>query len=187
MPDDIAPVPHITTERLLLREFQPADREPFAELNADPEVAATLSKALTRAESDAFADAIERRWREDGFGLWALERVADGAFLGFTGLSVPSWAPVPGIEIGWRLARSAWGFGYATEAARAALGFAFDTLLLGEVVSLTAASNARSRAVMSRLGMVHDPASHFAHPRLPLDHPLSAHVTYRLSRGDLRR
>jgi len=182
MPDDIAPVPRLATERLLLRGFLPADREPFAALNADPEVAATLSRALTRQESDAFADAIERHWLEGGFGLWALERVADGAFLGFTGLAVPTWAPVPGVEIGWRLARSAWGFGYATEAARATLAFAFETLLLGEVVSFTAAANARSRAVMDRLGLIHEPASDFAHPRLPADHPLSAHVTYRLGR-----
>jgi len=187
MTDSTTPVPRLRTERLLLREFRPDDREPFATLNADPEVAATLSKALTREESDAFADTIERRWREDGFGLWALERVEDGAFLGFSGLSVPSWAPIPGIEIGWRLARSAWGFGYATEAAHATLAFAFETLLLGELVSFTAAVNTRSRAVMARLGMVHDPASDFAHPRLPADHPLSPHLTYRLSRGDWRR
>jgi ribosomal-protein-alanine N-acetyltransferase len=184
MPDRIPPVPRLRTARLLLREFRPSDREPFAALNADPEVAATLSRALTREESDAFADAIERHWAEDGFGLWALERLDDGAFLGFTGLAVPSWSPVPGVEIGWRLARGAWGFGYATEAASATLGFAFETLRLGELMSLTALSNTRSRAVMERLGMVHDPASDFAHPRLPADHPLSAHVTYRLSRDD---
>ena len=184
MPDDVPPVPRLRTERLLLREFQPADREPFAALNADPEVVATLPRALTREESDALVDAIERHWVEDGFGLWAVERLDDGAFLGFTGLSVPTWSPVRGIEIGWRLARPAWGLGYATEAARAALGFAFETLRLDDLVSLTAASNARSRAVMSRIGMTHDPSSDFAHPRLPADHALAAHVTYRLCRDD---
>jgi len=184
MSDDVAPVLRLRTERLLLREFRPEDRTPFAALNADPDVAATLSRALTSEESDAFADAIERHWIDDGFGLWALERLWDGAFLGFAGLSVPSWSPVPGIEIGWRLARGAWGLGYATEAARATLGFAFGTLRLGALVSLTAATNTRSRAVMARIGMTHDPASDFAHPRLAADHPLSAHVTYRLSRDD---
>jgi ribosomal-protein-alanine N-acetyltransferase len=184
MSDRVPPVPRLRTERLLLREFQPADRRPFAVLNADPEVAATLLRALTRKESDALADAIERHWLEDGFGLWALERLDDGAFLGFTGLSVPSWSPIPGVEIGWRLARAAWGYGYATEAARATLGFAFETQRLEELVSLTAVSNTRSRAVMERVGLTRDPASDFAHPRLPADHPLSAHVTYRLSRGD---
>jgi RimJ/RimL family protein N-acetyltransferase len=182
-----AAVPELVTDRLLLRGWRASDREPFAAMNADPEVAATLSRALTREESDAFADAIERRWREDGFGLWALERLDDAAFIGFTGLSVPSWAPVPGVEVGWRLARPAWGHGYATEAARATLGFAFERLGLDGLVSFTAASNARSRAVMERIGMAHDPASDFAHPRLPADHPLSAHVTYRLSRDGWRR
>lgn len=177
-----APVPELVTERLRLRGWQASDRDPFAAMNADPEVAATLSRALTRGESDDFADAIERGWREDGFGLWALERLDDGTFIGFTGLSVPSWAPAPGVEIGWRLARRAWGLGYATEAALATLGFAFDTLRLERLVSFTAASNARSRAVMERIGMTHDPASDFRHPRLPANHPLAPTVTYRLSR-----
>jgi RimJ/RimL family protein N-acetyltransferase len=181
-----APVPRLRTERLLLREWRAADREPFAALNADPEVTATRGRALARDESDALADTIERRWRDDGFGLWALERSGDGAFIGFTGLSIPSWAPVPGVEIGWRLARPAWGHGYATEAARAAMAFAFETLELDGLVSFTAAVNTRSRAVMGRIGMHHDPASGFAHPRLPADHPLSAHVTYRISRDEWR-
>lgn len=187
MSDVVPPIPRLWTPRLLLREFQPADREPFARLNADSRVAATLSRALTREESDAFADAVDRHWREDGFGLFALERLDTGGFIGFTGLAVPSWAPVAGVEIGWRLAPEAWGYGFATEAARAVLPFAFETLGLPDLISLTAASNVRSRAVMARIGMTHDPSSDFAHPRLAADHPLSPHVTYRLSRGDWQR
>ena len=180
-------IPRLSTERLLLREFQTADRAPFAAVNADPRVTEMLSRALTREESDAFADTIERHWCEVGFGLWALERLDSGTFIGFTGLSIPTWAPVPGVEIGWRLAPGAWGLGFATEAARETLRFAFEDLGLTDLVSFTAAVNTRSRAVMARLGMVHDPASDFAHPRLPADHPLSPHVTYRLSRGDWQR
>jgi ribosomal-protein-alanine N-acetyltransferase len=183
VPDDDRPqIPRLHTERLLLRGFRPADRAPFAAMNADPEVAATLSRALTREESDAYADAIERDWREAGFGLWAIERLADGAFLGFAGLSVPSWSPFEGVEIGWRLARHAWGHGYATEAARAVVTWAFETLGLEELISMTGVANVRSQAVMERIGMVRDPASDFAHPRLPADHPASASITYRLGR-----
>jgi ribosomal-protein-alanine N-acetyltransferase len=186
VPDDVPPVPRLRTDRLLLREFLPADRGPFAAVNADREVAATLSRALTREESDAYIDRIAARWREDAFGMWALQRLDDGTFIGCAGLSVPSWSPVPGIEIGWRLARPSWGFGYATEAARAAVGWAFEALAIEELISLTGAVNMRSRAVMERLGMRHDGASDFAHPRLPPDHPLSAHVAYRLSRDGWR-
>jgi RimJ/RimL family protein N-acetyltransferase len=182
-PSEPVPVPRLRTARLLLREWRDADRAPFAALNADPEVTATLPRALSREESDALVDAIERHWREDGYGLWALERLDDGAFLGFAGLAWASWAPDPAIEIGWRLARAAWGQGYATEAARAAAGFAFATLGLDELVSLTARANTRSRAVMERLGMSRDPASDFVHPRLAEGHPLRPHVTYRITRA----
>lgn len=177
-------IPRLHTERLLLRAFLEADRAPFAAVNADPEVAATLSRVMTRDDSDAFADAIERHWREDGFGLWAIERLSDGAFIGFAGLSVPSWSPFEGVEIGWRLARDAWGHGYATEAARAVLAWTFETLGLEELISMTAVVNVRSQAVMERIGLVRDPTSDFAHPRLPADHPVSASITYRLRRDE---
>ena len=148
-------------------------------MNADPEVAATLSRALTRTESDAFADAIERHWREDGYGLWALDRLEDGS----SSASPGSRCPASRSACDWR---DAWGFGCATEAARAAPAFAFETLQLEDLISLTAAVNLRSRAVMERIGMHHDPSSDCANPRLPADHPLAAHVTYRISRAEWR-
>jgi ribosomal-protein-alanine N-acetyltransferase len=86
----------------------------------------------------------------------------------------------PAVEVGWRLAASAWGRGYATEAARAALEFGFGPAGLDEVVSLTSAGNERSRAVMERLGMSHDPRDDFEHPSLPPGHPQRPHVLYRL-------
>jgi RimJ/RimL family protein N-acetyltransferase len=84
------------------------------------------------------------------------------------------------VEVGWRLSREQWGRGYATEGARAALSFGFETLTLGEIVSFTVPANLRSRRVMQRLRMTHDPADDFDHPGLPVDHPLRRHVLYRI-------
>ena len=148
----------LRTERLVLRGWRESDRAPFAELNADPVVMEHFPSPLTRVASDAFVDRIEQHFAERGFGLWAVE--AEGELLGFTGLAVPrfhaDWMDdreQPVLEVGWRLRRSAWGSGYATEAGRAALGFAFGELGRDEVVSFTVTGNARSRAVMERLGM----------------------------------
>ena len=179
-------IPRLTTARLLLREWRDADRQPFAELNADARVAEFLSGPLDRAASDALVDRITARWESDGHGLWAVERVEDAAFLGFVGLAAPSFeaAFTPCVEVGWRLAPFAWGHGYATEAARAALRFGFEDLGLAEIVSFTVPANVRSRAVMERLGMTRDPADDFLHPNLPEGHPLRRHVLYRLRRSD---
>jgi ribosomal-protein-alanine N-acetyltransferase len=176
-------VPAIRTERLVLRRWLQRDREPFAAMNADPEVMAHFPAPLTREESDALVDRIEAGFAEHGFGLWALEVRSTGAFIGFTGLAVPSFeaAFTPAVEIGWRLQRSAWGQGYATEAARAALAVAFDQTGMREVVSFTSTVNDRSQAVMRRLGMTHDHADDFDHPRVPPGSPLRRHVLYRLT------
>ncbi|WP_243713324.1 GNAT family N-acetyltransferase [Actinomadura sp. 6K520] len=170
------------TERLVMRRWTDGDREPFAALNADPEVMRHFPAPLTRAESDALIASFEARFEEDGFGFWALETAGAGEFVGFTGLSAVRFpAPfAPAVEIGWRLARSAWGHGYATEAARRALRFAFDGGL-DEVVSFTAAANARSRAVMERIGMTRDPADDFDHPLVADGHHLKRHVLYRIT------
>ncbi|HEY7131495.1 MAG TPA: GNAT family N-acetyltransferase [Candidatus Limnocylindrales bacterium] len=173
-------IPELETDRLRLRAFAGADLEPFAELNADPEVMEHFPARLTRQESDAFAGRIARRWTEDGHGLWAVERLADGAFLGFTGIARLAWLPLP--EVGWRFARFAWGHGYATEAAREALRWGFEEGDFAEIVSVTTIANERSQAVMRRLGMTRDPADDFLHPNLPDGHPLRPHVLYRLSR-----
>lgn len=168
----------LRTERLLLRRWNDADRAPFATLNADPRVMEHFPALLTRTESDALVDRIEAGFQEHGFGLWAIE--LDGSFVGFTGLSVPTFeAPfLPGVEIGWRLAAEAWGRGVATEAARAALADGFERVEVREVLSFTAAVNVRSERVMQRLGMRPDGA--FDHPRVPAGSPLRRHVLYRL-------
>jgi RimJ/RimL family protein N-acetyltransferase len=173
----------LRTQRLRLRRWLPADREPFAALNADPRVALHLPAALSRAESDALAARIEAHFSEHGFGLWAVEAPGVAPFAGFTGLSIPSFKAhfTPCVEIGWRLAAPFWGRGYATEAARAALGFGFQHLRLGEIVSFTVPGNLRSRRVMEKLGMRCDPAEGFDHPGLPQGHPLRRHVLYRIT------
>jgi ribosomal-protein-alanine N-acetyltransferase len=174
----------LRTERLALRRWRDADREPFAALNADPTVMERLATTLTRGESDAFADRIERGFEERGFGLWAVEVIEGPSFVGFVGLNVPSFEAefTPCVEVGWRLARDAWGHGYATEAARAAIADGFTRVGLDEIVSFTTPGHTRSRAVMERLGMTHDPADDFGHPSFPEDHPLHDHVLYRLAR-----
>jgi RimJ/RimL family protein N-acetyltransferase len=169
----------IRTDRLLLRRWTDADREPFAALNADPEVMEHFPATLTRPQSDAVVDRIEAGFAERGWGLWAVE--APEGFVGFTGLSVPAFEAdfLPAVEVGWRLARSAWARGYATEAASAALRYAFEEVHLTEVVSFTAATNTRSERVMQRLGMRR--AGEFDHPVLPQGHRLRRHVLYRIT------
>ena len=172
------------TERLLLRQWREDDRDPFAAMNADPEVMRHFPSVLDREASDAVLDRLRAAVDEQGWGLWAVERLDTGQLLGFTGLSVPRHPLpfMPCVEVGWRLARSAWGHGFATEAAREALRVGFDELGLDEVVSFAVVGNTASRAVMERLGLTRDPADDFDHPALPVGHPLRRHVLYRLRR-----
>lgn len=176
----------LTTRRLVLRPWAPADRDAFAALNADPEVMRHFPALLSRAESDALADRIARHFAVKGYGPWAVEVRGGPPFIGFTGLGeVPFDAPfTPAVEVGWRLARAHWGHGFASEAAAAALTYGFDVLGLHQIVSFTVPANARSRRVMARIGMRHDEAGAFDHPRLPAGHPLRRHVLYRKRRID---
>lgn len=173
----------LLTERLLLRQWRESDLEPFAALNADPEVRRYFPARMTRAQSDELAEQQRRLIAERGWGLWAVEAVGGAPFIGFVGLAEPRFKAhfTPAVEVGWRLAQEHWGKGYATEAARAALAFAFDELRLDEFVSFTSAINERSRRVMERLGMTRDPADDFDHPNIP-DGPLRPHVLYRIRR-----
>ena len=176
--------PKIRTERLRLRPWLPADREPFAALNADPQVMEYFRGPLSRAESDALAARIEAHFAQRGFGLWAVEIPGVAPFAGFIGLSVPAFEAhfMPCVEIGWRLAAEHWGRGYATEGARASLAFGFGTLQIPEIVSFTAEGNVRSRRVMEKIGMTHRPTDDFDHPALAEGHTLRRHVLYRSAR-----
>lgn len=169
---------------MLLRHWLPSDREPFAALNADPEVRRYFPSTLDREASDAEADRHTGGLDERGWGLWAVEVVGGAPFIGFVGLAPATFdAPFnPSIEIGWRLARAAWGRGYAPEAARVVLDHAFDVLGLDEIVSFTAVINAPSRRVMEKIGMTRDPTDDFDHTNVPEGHPVRAHVVYRVLR-----
>jgi len=151
----------LSTPRLELRQWREEDLEPWAALNADPEVMRYFRATMTRAQSDDWARTIHSRIALHGWGLWAIEVRGGPEFIGFVGLNRPRFEAhfMPAIEVGWRLARAYWGHGYATEAAAAALAFAFDELQCPEVVSFADAGNERSLAVMRRLRMTHDPSA----------------------------
>ena len=173
---------NIRTDRLVLRAWRETDRDPWAALNADPEVMRYFPSTFDRERSDAAFTAIAAQLDERGWGLWAVD--LEGEFIGFTGLAIPRFtAPfTPAVEIGWRLARDAWGHGFATEAARSVLAYAFGELELDEVVSFTSAVNERSRRVMERIGMTHDTRDDFDHPDIEAGNQLRPHVLYRARR-----
>lgn len=175
------------TERLVLRQWREEDREPFANLNADPDVMKYFPKTLTRAESDASIDRLQTSIANRGWGFWAAELLDTGEFIGFVGINEPfATLPFsPCVEIGWRLAKPYWGKGYASEAARVALAVGFEQLELSEIVSFTALSNTRSTAVMERLHMARDSKT-FLHPQIPEDSGLQEHCLYRLTRNRWR-
>ena len=175
----------LRTERLLLRPWRETDLEPFAALTADPAVMEYFTKTLDRQESDALAAQFRDRFDEQGgYGRWAVEVVDVAPFIGFVGLQKVTFeVPFsPCVEVGWRLTREHWGKGYATEAARASLRYGFEQLGLDEIVSFTVPANARSRAVMERIGMTRSADDDFDHPVLPEGHRLRRHVLSRIRR-----
>jgi RimJ/RimL family protein N-acetyltransferase len=178
----VAPI-EVTTPRLRLRQWKDADRDPYAALNADPEVMRYFPGLQSREASEKSIDAWSAQLAGRGWSNWAVSTLDTDTFIGFTGLSIPSrpFPFQPCVEIGWRLARAHWKKGYATEAAKAALRVGFDRLSLEEIVSFTALTNLPSRAVMERIGMVNS-GEDFDHPALPEGHELRRHCLYRLSR-----
>lgn len=157
----------LRTERLLLRRWRAEDEAPMLAVNRDPEVARHLNRPMTEAALAAFHGLMAGHWEEHGFGPWVLESREpglEGTFLGFAGVAYPRYlAPVAERpEIGWRLARAAWGRGIATEAARAARDHAFGVLGLPELIAIIHPDNVRSQSVARKLGMavelqVHNP------------------------------
>jgi len=176
--------PSIETERLLLRQWRQEDKAPYAALNADPEVMKHFPSTLAATQSDEMVDVMSSVLAEMGRGLWATEVKATRTFIGFIGLNLTRFALFePRLEIGWRLAEHAWGNGYAPEGATAVLAFGFERLELpgDEIISFTTESNLKSRRVMEKIGLVHDPARDFDHPMFP-DWPHRRHVLYAMSR-----
>jgi ribosomal-protein-alanine N-acetyltransferase len=176
----------LQTERLLLRRWRDGDAGAFAALNADAQVMEQFPAPLSEAESAFVLERIEAGFEHNGFGIWALEERSTGSFIGLTGLTVVPFAAhfTPAVEVGWRLLPSAWGHGYATEAAAASISCGFSEFGLAEIVSFTSTTNLRSVAVMERLGMRRDREGDFEHPQIDLDDPLCLHVLYRLGAAD---
>ena len=172
----------VTTPRLVLRPFTEVDLEPFFELNTHPLVVESLGSAPTRAQSDDMVDRYTAELTREGWGLWAVGATGGEPFVGMVGLHRvrPELPCAPAVEVGWRLHPDQWGKGYATEAASAALRHGFDAGGLDEIVAFTTTRNTRSQAVMTRLGMVHDPEGDFDHPGTPEGSPLRPHVLYRV-------
>lgn len=181
-------IPEIVTPRLRLRAWRREDLQPFGEMCADPEVRRYFMGILSAAESEAMVGRIQDHWEQNGFGFWVLEIPEVTPFIGYAGLLRVGFEAhfVPCVEVGWGLARSFWGHGFATEAGQAALQFGFTKLGLDEIVSFTAVANDRSRRVMERLEMKRDEADDFEHPRVPEGNPLRRHVLYRLPKTGWR-
>lgn len=177
----------LTTPRLLLRPWRQSDRAPFAAINADPVVMEFFPSVLDVTQTEAMVDRIEAHFAKHSFGLWAVEIPTVTESAGFVGLCYPRFTAsfTPCVEIGWRLGRKYWEQGYATEGARVALQYGFDVLGLAEILSFTSPLNQRSRRVMEKLGMKHDPSDDFDHPLVPEGHVLRRHVLYRVTLADL--
>ena len=171
----------LETPRLVLRDWREEDIPTFAAMCADPEVMKHFPRLLPYDEASVMARRIRANLSRNGWGLWAVEVKGGAPFIGFVGLSKPEWRD--DVEIGWRLAKTAWGHGYATEAARASLAFGFDQLALAEIVAFTVPANLPSQRVMERLGMTRDPNADFEHPNVPEGNPLRLHWLWRLARA----
>ncbi|GAC1299297.1 MAG: GNAT family N-acetyltransferase [Vulcanimicrobiaceae bacterium] len=174
----------LDTPRLRLRHWRASDLDAWAAMCADPRVMTWLGGTFGRERAAEDAAMLGARLERNGFGWWVVEVKGGAPFAGLVALQdVPFVAPfTPALEVGWRLAAGAWGNGYATEGARAALAHAFGALDRSEVVALTAKTNEPSQRVMRRLGMTYDPADDFDNPRVAVDSPLRPHVLYRLRR-----
>ncbi len=174
----------ISTERLGLRRWIESDMQPFIELNSDSEVMKYYPAILSAEESIALVDRIDNHFNKRKLGLFAVELKSTRQFIGYTGLSVPSFISffTPCVEIGWRFQKNSWGQGYATEAARACLAYGFNAHHLDKIVSFTSVLNKKSIALMERIGM--RCVAEFDHPNLPDDHALAKHVLYEIKKQE---
>lgn len=165
------------SKRLGFRQWRDSDTEPFVELNMDPRVMEFFPKLQTREETLAMIERIKSQIEQTGYGLYAVEELSTGLFIGFIGVNHPRFDSffTPCLEIGWRLHADFWGKGYATEGAKACLQYAFEQLEFSTVYAFTAKSNRRSEQVMIKIGMKKE--GEFDHPLLP-NHPLSQHTLY---------
>jgi RimJ/RimL family protein N-acetyltransferase len=171
---------YIETPRLILRDWTDSDTEPYIALNADREVMEFFPSPKNAAETIEQIARLQTGITERDYGFFAVERRDNGGFIGFTGLTQPGFDAwfTPCVEVGWRLSRQNWGYGYASEAAAACLQFGFETLGLSEIYSFTSIHNVRSEKVMQRIGMTQH--GYFDHPSIENGHFLRKHVLYRI-------
>lgn len=172
----------LTTDRLILRPWKVEDYEPFARMTADPEVMKYFPSCLSKAESDFQAKRLQTLIETNGWGFWAVELKNTAEFIGFVGLhrqenAIPN---APFIEIGWRLAKTHWRQGYATEAAKKALDFGFKHLAANAIYAFTPLTNIPSQKVMQKLGMANTQQD-FDHPKVATNHPLARHCLYKIT------
>jgi RimJ/RimL family protein N-acetyltransferase len=170
----------IHTPRLILRQWQESDHEPYIAMNLDLEVMRYFPALQTREATQTQIERIRTFIDENGYGLLAVERIDTGEFIGFTGLSQPRFESffTPCVEIGWRLDKAHWGNGFAQEAAKAMLAFGFDQLGLNEIYSFTSGLNLPSINVMKKIGMKE--VGQFEHPNVPDGDRLRMHVLYKI-------
>ena len=174
---------YIETPRLILRDWQESDIQPFYKMNSNERTMEFFLNPLNEEESLAFYHRIKDEFGTCGYGLYAVERKDNHEFIGFTGFHRFTFNAdfAPGVEIGWRLKPEAWGNGFAPEAAKACLEYAKKNLEFSEVYSFTALPNKRSERVMQKIGL--EPVKEFDHPLVPAGHPLLRHLLYKI---DLR-
>ena len=179
----------IETERLILRGWRDSDVAPFHAMGNDPDVMRYLGPPMSLADAEAARDRMNALIDSHGYCFWAIERKTDGVFIGFCGLKPgPEGTPIEnGIEIGWRLARHAWGQGYAREAAQASLDWGWANTDALDIAAMTSIDNVRSWRLMERLGMTRDHAGDFDHPAVPVGDPLRPHIVYRIARPAISR
>jgi RimJ/RimL family protein N-acetyltransferase len=182
-----------TTDRLILRTWKPSDIPLMATISSDPLVMEHFPATQDIAATQALVDHINQHYEKFGYALYAVEIKDTREFIGFVGLNhppfeIPNFKPkgLPIVEIGWRLSSNHWGQGYATEAAKAVLDYAFTELNLCEIISFTVPANTKSRHVMEKIGLHHSEADDFDHPKLEENSPLKRHVLYRLMRDNYR-
>lgn len=177
----MANVVELKTDRLILRQWKESDLLPFAKMNADPEVMEYYPSTISESESNQLANRIKGFITKRSWGFWAVETINENEFIGFVGLHKPTYdLPVSScVEVGWRFSKKYWGKGYATEAAKESLRFAFEDLQLNEVYSFASVSNKKSCSVMERLNMVNT-GNNFEHPIIPEGHSLREHVLYKI-------
>jgi len=173
------------TERLCLRQWCESDRAPFADMNKDPEVMTFLGPPLSRQASDTAIDRQLELMEAGEPAFWAVERLSDKVFMGCIGVKRVTFkaAFTPCYEIGWRLDRSYWGQGYATEGANAALDIAFKRWDMLEIYSFTVVDNLPSQSVMQKIGMARIAEGDFDHPNLAKGDPLLRHVLYKIDQS----